>query len=394
VRTLLQHYLFSDMIILGTKSIRQVLDGDLASTVLPASTLLDRDNDEIEIPSDPRFSMSSRMEIFRSRAAGTYLDVLRTICQNRCRIRRTLCHNITDWDNLQLDAEELDLELQQFTQEKPIIDRAVSNDPIYAFPLSSWAYFYKLRQMEWIVQMGFELEIYQPDELAAMYWYLQYLAKTRSSHLERMTGFTMRSISFARNKKSPELEAQNKKEQATALSFANFSTLEAAATYGFADALACLFTVLDRLALLPTLPRPYSDDSMRYEVRLKPFLGIGLPELIPFDELTESVSQPNESSSDLLNFAIESTAGAKKAYEILAKLTAKEAFCPGSYESWLKNVKDCLKACIFTNITLSAVKKAIEAAGKTGKVMIRAEIPPIGEGYHDWWIVPKVIPIP
>lgn len=25
--------------------------------------------------------------------------------------------------------------------------------------------------MEWIVQMGFELEIYQIDELSGMYWY-------------------------------------------------------------------------------------------------------------------------------------------------------------------------------------------------------------------------------
>lgn len=26
--------------------------------------------------------------------------------------------------------------------------------------------------MEWIVQMGFELDLYQVDELAGMYWYI------------------------------------------------------------------------------------------------------------------------------------------------------------------------------------------------------------------------------
>ena len=166
------------MVILGTMSIRQVLDDDLAATVLPAHKLLDRGNDEIEVPHDPRHNMAGRMEVFRSRAAGSYLDILRTICQNRCRIRRTLCHTIADWDNLQLDAEELDQELREFTGEEPIIDPEISNDPIYSFPLSSWAYFYKLRQMEWIVQLGFELDTYQPEELAGMYWYLQYLSKT------------------------------------------------------------------------------------------------------------------------------------------------------------------------------------------------------------------------
>jgi len=374
------------MIVLGTMSIRQVLDEDLASIVLPGSILLDRDNDEIEISADPRFIMANKMEMFRSRAAGSYLDILRTICQNRCRIRRTLCHTIADWDNLQLDSEDLDQDLREYTKEKPVIDDAISNDPIYSFPLSSWAYLYKLRQTEWIVQMGFELEAYQPDELASMYWYLQYLARTRSRHLERIRGFTLRAIPQKATK-------EQKSEFAKAISFVNFSTLEAAATYGFADALTNLFTVLDRLSLLPTLPRPYSNDTMRYEVRMKPFLAIGLPELVPFDELTLLVRQPKTSILELLDFAAESTVGAKKALEILSKLSAVEAFCQGCHDSWLKNVKDCLKACIFTGITIATVKKAVQAAGRVGEVRIRIEIPKVGKGYHDWWVVPKAIPV-
>ncbi|RQM06714.1 hypothetical protein DH86_00003965, partial [Scytalidium sp. 3C] len=153
IRTLLQHYLFGDMVILGKMSIRQVLDDDLASVVLPAHKLLDPSNDGVEHPSDPRFNMASRMELFRSRAAQSYLDIARTFCQNRCRIRRTLCHSITDWDTLQFDAEDLDQQLREFTMEEPIVDPAISYEPIYGFHLSSWAYFYKLRQMEWIIQL-------------------------------------------------------------------------------------------------------------------------------------------------------------------------------------------------------------------------------------------------
>jgi hypothetical protein len=389
IRTLLQHYLFCDMVILGTMSIRQVLDDDLAATVLPAHKLLDRGNDDIEVTHDPRHNMAARMEIFRSRAGGSYLDILRTICQNRCRIRRTLCHTIADWDNLQLDAEELDQELREFTQEEPIVDPEISNDPIYSFPLSSWAYFYKLRQMEWIVQLGFELDTYQPDELAGMYWYLQYLAKTKRRHLERIRAFIMRS--YATFRRNPEMGGQKQAEFANALSFVNFSTMEAAATYGFADALSCLYTVLSRLSLIKLPPRPYSDDSMRYEVRMKPFSTIGLPELIQFDDLTQLIMQPNESTIDIINFATDSVMGAKKGFEILSKLSAKDAYCQGSYDSWLKNIKDCLKACIFTSITISIVKKHVEAA-KNNQVKAKVEIPAAGKGYHHWWIVPKVIP--
>ena len=66
-------------------------------------------------------------------------------------------------------AEDIDIELRQYTMEKPILDDRLSDEPIFSFPLSSWAYYHKLQQMEWIVQLGFELEVYQDDELAGMY---------------------------------------------------------------------------------------------------------------------------------------------------------------------------------------------------------------------------------
>lgn len=379
------------MIILGTMSIRQLIDDDLSSTVLPASKLLDRANDDVELPSDPRFKMAYEVEVFRSRAAGSYLDILRTICQNRCRIRRTFARTVADFEVLQLDSEELDMSIRQYTQEEPIMDREISSEPIYSFPLSSWVYFYKLRQMEWLLQMGFELEIYQHDELASMFWYLQYLAKTRSRHLERIRGFNVRG--FSESRRNPAVAGERHAEYISALAFINYSSLESAATYGFADALSCLFTVLGRLSLIHTPPRPYSTDQQRYEVRMKPFRLIGLPELIPYDELKKEVTQPGETTLDLLRYAAESAMAAKKAFEVMSKLSAKDAFCQGSYDSWLKNIKDTLKACIFTGITIATVKKAVEATAKNEKVKIKVEIPATGKGYHDWWVVPKVTPM-
>ena len=123
---------------------------------------------------------------------------------------------------------------------------------------------------------------------------------------------------------------------------------------------------------------------------MRPFLAIGLPEPVSYDEFTQIVVQPSESTLDLLKYAGEATAGAKKGFEVLSKLDAEEAFCQGSHDSWVKNVKDCLKACIFTSITISSVQKAIEVARKNEKVNLKVEIPPTGKSYHDWWVVPKV----
>ena len=79
-----------------------------------------------------------------------------------------LCHLILDWDGLQYEAEGLDAELRTYTHEEPIRE---AGEEIWSFPLSSWAYHHKLKQLQWIVQMGFELNIYQEDEVGGMYWY-------------------------------------------------------------------------------------------------------------------------------------------------------------------------------------------------------------------------------
>ena len=81
--------------------------------------------------------------------------------------------------------------------------------------------------------------------------------------------------------------------------------------------------------------------------------------------------------------------GAKKCLELLSRLSPKDSYCQGSQDSWLNNIKACLKACIFTSITISAIKKAVEVAGEHGEVKLKIEIPATGKGYHDWWVVPK-----
>lgn len=62
------------------------------------------------------------------------------------------------------------MDLREHTKEEPIRKPVVTNEEIWSFPLSSWAYYHKLHQMEWIVQLGFELDVYQLDELGGMYW--------------------------------------------------------------------------------------------------------------------------------------------------------------------------------------------------------------------------------
>ncbi|KAF9877645.1 hypothetical protein CkaCkLH20_04780 [Colletotrichum karsti] len=393
VRTLLQSFLFKDMEVLGHKSIRQLLDDDFSIVSLPNSPLLDRANDEIEAIQDPRFTVAAQMESFRQRAAQPYLDILRTFCQNRCRVRRTLCHIVRDWENLQFDAEDIDQVIQHQIDEQPAVYQTPAG-PVenYSLPLSSWAYLYKVKQMEWIVQLGFELEVYQPDELAGMYWYLNFLAKNRLQHVERIKTFIMRSLNQARSGRqrlAPAAEAQYTKS----LAFIRLTLLDAAVTDGLADALCCLYTVLHRLGLIKPPPRPYSTDELRYELRMKPFAVIGLPSLPTFDEFTEGTLQSDVSTGDLLALADRAIAGAKKGFEVMSKFPDTESFSVGSNDRWVATVKNGLKSCIATGLAVSVIRKALDKSGDGGDLKLKAEVPTPDKSYHEWWIVPRIIPV-
>ena len=379
------------MVLLGSLSIRQVFDDDLSIVVLPCSRLLDPANDNVEAIHDPRFAIAHQMEIFRQRAAQSYLDIFRAFCQNRCRVRRTLCHSIQDWETVQIDAEEIDQLLQVQLEEKPMVPETLGSgsEPAYSLPLSSWAYLYKLRLMEWIVQLGFELEVYQMDELAGMYWYLSYLAKTRAQHVERIKAFTVRSLNEHRARPHTFTAAQEA-QFTRSLSFLRTTMLDAAVTWELADALSNIYNVLHRLNLVVPPPRPYSTDELRYEIRMKPFSLIGLPELPSFQAFARATNQSEIPTSALLDYAEKAIAGAKKGYEVLAKFGEKEAFTANTHSRWLAGTKDCLKSVIFAGIAVSTLKGLTVNGPGDENVKAKVDIPTPGKCYHEWWIVPKI----
>lgn len=293
-----------------------------------------------------------------------------------------------EWDILQADVEEIDGLLQVNLDEQP--HTTAVGQVGYSLPLSSWAYLYKLRQMEWIVQMGFELSIYQPDELAGMYWYLNYLAKTRAQHGDRIKTFVLRSMTEARTTKS--YNSTKEEQYLRSMAYIRVTMLDAACTWEFADGLCCLYTVLQRLKLVKAPPRPYSNDVLRYDIRMKPFVNIGLPQLPTFDEFSKATSQPETSIAELLRYADGAVGGAKKGYDALSKMQDTQTFSVGCHDRWLANIKNCQKAAIFAGIAVSTLQRAIEKTGEEGELNLKVEMPEEGKGYHDWWIVPKIVP--
>ncbi|KAJ5861262.1 uncharacterized protein N7529_008572 [Penicillium soppii] len=403
IRCLLQALIVSNMTILGAVPVKQFLYDELAELVLPANILLEANTDEVEMPSDPRFQIAQKMEGFLKRFSQPFVDTVRCACLNRCRIRRTLCHTIVDWDNLQMEAEELDLELRTLSAEPPL--QFQGGEPTWSFPLSSWAYHQKLVQFRLILQMGFELSIYSPEELPGMYWYLSHICSTHLGHIDRIRTFTV--AARKRDLISTDTRAGNSSQKAAAF-HRSFHTLERLTTHiiavdAFAIALHALYVVLARHNVLPiasSSPQAYSSDRLRYEIRMKPFIPITLPELVPYEEYQREAALEGDSDTTILERASKAITEARKAWE--ANL-ANGAFIDDPSDStstsplaiegdWKRDAKDTMRACIGTSVAIEVVKKALAASTESKPLNLEVIVPDVGSKarWHDYWVVPQV----
>ncbi|KAI0803380.1 Mak10 subunit, NatC N-terminal acetyltransferase-domain-containing protein [Xylaria sp. FL0064] len=413
IRTILQNLLFRDMVVLGRFSVRQLLDHDLSVSVLPCGPHFDRSFDDVEVVSDPRHKVASAMEVFRHRVADPYFDLLRLLCQNRCRVRRTLCHHIQIWEPLETDIadieEHLQLPISQVTR-----GAYPEEEPTY-FPLSTWGYLLKLRQMEWIVQLGFELRIYQPDELANMYYYLKRLTSRRGKKIDEVKKVTAlreeRAHQYLKIPKNEPLPPAVADEFDRSKQYQHTTLLDTACTWELSAGLHLLYLALLRLGLLKPPPRPYSTDALRYELRMRPFAHVEDPPLPAFEEFREQVELPNTPTADVLRLAESSIATARKGLEACVHLDEQEAFAinANAYSRWVSNTKNCLRATIAAGVAISMLSRAYEKMmeslrkeqgemdinkrekSEIAKLLgLQVTIPEPGQGYHDWWIVPKL----
>ncbi|KAJ5676164.1 hypothetical protein N7462_009061 [Penicillium macrosclerotiorum] len=405
IRTLLQALIVHEMKILGAVSVKQFLYDDLAELVLPASMLLEANTDDVELPSDPRFQIAQRMEGFVKRFSQPFVDTVRSACINRCRIRRTVCHTVVDWDHLQMEAEDLDLQLQTLSAEPAV--QLQGGEATFSYPLSSWAYHQKLNQLRLILQTGFELSIYAPEELPGMYWYLSHICSTHLGHLDRIRTFTV--AARKRDLVSTESRKDNPTRKASAFhhSFVHLErlTTQLIAVDAFAIALHALYVLLARHKVLPSASGSdaYSADRLRYELRMKPFVPISLPELVPYEEYQREATLDGDSDAIILERASKAITEARKAWEVTLANGAfiEDPVSPAKgpptaiEEDWRRDIKDAMRACIGASIAIETVKKSLVGdfpPSESNPLALQVIIPEPGSKaqWHDWWIVPQV----
>jgi hypothetical protein len=244
--------------------------------------------------------------------------------------------------------------------------------------------------MEWIVQLGFELDIYAPDELAGMYWYLSHLARTRAQHIERIKTFTIQIVADL-ERRSVAVPPEDQHKYDTSICYLHMALLDATVTRELADALSCLYTALLRLDLIVPPPRPYSTDELRYDIRMKPFAPIGLPELPSFETFTEATLQTDVPTAKLLEIADEAVANAKKIFEILKKRESDAVFTHGSHDRWVAATANGQRSAIATGLAVMVLRKALKDAPDGRKLPLKVEFKEPDKRYHEFWNVPSLV---
>ncbi|KAF1990679.1 Mak10-domain-containing protein [Aulographum hederae CBS 113979] len=367
---------------------------DLGELTLPEDMALDPINWTFEAPRsarappDPRFEIAQTLDSFTHKSLhdiGGYIDFFRALCSNRCRLRRNLTHVLIALDETQKDAENVDPYLKTL------------NPEMINYPLSTWTYHQKLRVMEWIVQLGFELDIFLPDEVAGMYWWLSTISVTRATLLEHILPFLKKRLHRLEGRE-PSIRGDSE-EVKRAVNFVESLSLEARGTYHLSDALSALYIHLSYLHLIPTPKNPQTIPALRHELRFKPFLTIEPPSPPSFGDLDarihplgpyDSPSQDVFTMGELLcKNTAESLKQAKDKFATYKRMGAAAAKWDAVEEAWKKGTGSVAASCVATGIAIEELRRVCKM--RKGKEEVRVELPKPEERYHAWWIVPKIL---
>ena len=394
-RALLQSFLSHDGIVASRVETMSFLEEDLQTLTLPASQLLTISDGAYGRLYDSSQPIADCMQRFFDQFGQTFINVYRALCLNSCRIRRTFCHALVEWDTLQGQVEEMDCIIQDAIHERPT-NYLPDSPPTFAFSLSSWVYHHKLVILKLTIQMGFDQTVYAPHEMAGMYWYLSNICDIHLGHLERVSHFvSAKDTEVKRGSMDRDAKEKAVFECRGALDRLYRQYAWTKATQLLASTLHAIFVVLQRSGVFVRQGPLYSSDALRHEIRMKPFLSLSIPEVPTADDFTKQADLPELSTAELLTQAITMSAAAKKAWEEIAKTTwnalPKQDKEPSVIdEKWNNDVKGSLKAAISAGLCVLALRPVVNNKKWRATVVKEAKLPDHGENgrWHRWWVVP------
>lgn len=154
-------YFLAEGLVLGSIPLRTFLLDDVCDLSSIPESLLKPDYLASLAPNSAAFGNAMEIESLIEASSRPFSQLYRIMAFNRPRQRRALCHNLVDWEQL---SKVLDVE--EGTAKSDLSDRSL---PL-RLSLFRWAVLYKFKVIELIIQLGFELDLYQLHEYPLIYW--------------------------------------------------------------------------------------------------------------------------------------------------------------------------------------------------------------------------------
>ncbi|QLG72779.1 hypothetical protein HG535_0D04880 [Zygotorulaspora mrakii] len=235
-------------------------------------------------------------------------DWYQNAAQNTSRYRQGYNRQLLLWDALQVQMENIELEFES----KMMADRA--NEPFSddsMLPFTSWIFAMKVTAMIEFVLKGFDLDVYKPFESYVMFWYSYYLSYQLESCLEKIHKFVDSRINkiVSLNKKIKKLKAGEKKEKLRAQyrflmdtemaqlqtnkKFLTFLLMECTIIRSLSLSQVLQFAILKSFNVIDnksTTKCQFTSNELLYELRMKVFSSIGVPEVVPYNMIESTLN--------------------------------------------------------------------------------------------------------
>ncbi|KAF2207771.1 hypothetical protein CERZMDRAFT_71287 [Cercospora zeae-maydis SCOH1-5] len=396
-RAKLQELITSDERVAEGVSHFDLMLADIQELVLPQDPLADPASFMVEATHDIRHRTSRILEEFMIKAFGEYLNLYRVICQNRDRMRRLFTQSIALFDEMEALALETDDAIMQITSPR---FAAQEQSEVY-YPIWTWTRIYKLRLVQWSVQLGYESDLYQDEGIHQMYDVLTSIF----AQVEKTTGTTILSalIQAKRRKRNTSLVGRDE-----SMRWLSSLQKEAHAEQNLAVVLATFWEFLSKVGVLPVADeRPYYNEQRQYEARTKPFIKMQYQVIPTLDELRKRKSDraahpysPTELQSRLeviLGFSKEPS----RQQSILEELKQVKEATPNLDCFRHQELKNLEATCWAIKIALGQLVSICKSVGKEHesspqlslKGVLTVTLPEMRERKHAWWVVPKIIEV-
>lgn len=244
-------------------------------------------------------------------ATNVLFEWYQNTSQNTSRYRQGYNRQLLLWDSLQAQIEAMEVEWlskQIDAEDIDYVETKEGEQPTPLLPYTSWVYAMKVKSMIEFILKGFDLQVYKPFETYAMYWYVYYLGHQWEICLKKIQIFVDSKINaiYALNKKVKKSKSAEKREQLKSQyrsamdnympqlqanrRFIQYLLMEATLYMSLSIAQVFQFGILSSFGLINNkspAKSKFTTDELLYNLRMKPFCSIGVPELLPY-ELMES----------------------------------------------------------------------------------------------------------